>query len=168
MAKTNKTVGKTTTNPEKGVATMTISTALTKFLIGYNQYQEYRKNNEQTYSFASKDELASFAKTLRQEELNKLAQTYLYQMEMEKRFTDYKYREHRLNQAYGKEYTHPAELEQPDAQEKAKQDRKQQDIDMVKSAIEAVRKTNSKINLELLKELFEALAAENTQEGGDK
>ena len=168
MAKTNSTVGKTTTKPEKGVATMTISTALTKFLIGYNEYQEYRKDNDKTYSFATKEEVAAFAKTLRPEELNKLAQTYLYQQEMEQRLSDYKYREHRLNKAYGKEDIHPSELEQPDAQEKAKQDRRQQDIDMVKSAIEAVRKTNSKINMALLKELLEASAAENNQEGGDQ
>lgn len=167
MAKTNSTVGKTTTKPVKGEATMTVSTALTKFLIGYNDYQEYRKNNDKSYSYATKQEVAAFAKTLRPEELKRLVQTYLFQQEMEQRLSEYKYREHRLNQAYGKEDIHPSELEQPDAQEKAKQDRRQQDIDMVKSAIEAVRKTNSKINLELLKELFTA-AAENTQEGGDQ
>lgn len=168
MAKTNSTVGKTTTKPVKGVATMTVSTALTKFLIGYNDYQEYRKNNDKSYSYATKQEVAAFAKTLRPEELKKLVQTYLYQQEMEQRLADYKYREHRLNQAYGKEDVHPSELEQPDAQEKAKQDRRQQDIDMVKSAIEAVRKTNSKINLELLKELLTTAAEENNQEGGDQ
>lgn len=155
MAKTNTTVGKTTTSPKKGVATMTISTALTKFLIGYNQYQEYRQKQEETYSFTNKLEVASFAKTVKQEDLKKLAQAYLYILQMEQRLTEFKYREFRLNQAYGKEYTHPSELEQPDAQEKAQQDRKQQDIDMVKSAIEAVRKTNSKINMALLKELLE-------------
>lgn len=168
MAKTNSTVGKTTTKPVKGEATMTVSTALTKFQIGYNEYQEYRKEHDKTYSFATKEEVASFAKTLRPEELKRLVQTYLFQQEMEQRLAEYKYREHRLNQAYGKEDIHPSELEQPDAQEKAKQDRRQQDIDMVKSAIEAVRKTNSKINLELLKELFLTTAEENSQEGGDQ
>lgn len=110
MAKTNKTVGKTTTSPKKGVDTMTISTALTKFLIEQNKYQEYREKTNKTYSYANKQELAAFAKTLKPEELNKLAQTYLYQQEMGRRFAAFRYREHRLNLAYGKEEKNIMEL----------------------------------------------------------
>ena len=152
MAKTNKTVGKTTTNPKKGVVTMTIATALTKFQIGYNNYQEYRKEHNQTYDFANKQDIAAFAKTLKPEELKRLAQTYLYQLEMELRFAAFKYREHRKNLAYGIEYTHPSELEQPDAQEKEQIAKKQQNTDIVKSAKKATRKTNKKISQELRKE----------------
>lgn len=109
MAKQTKTVGKTT-NKKKGGTTMTIADALTQLMLDYNSYQEYRKNNEQTYIFASKQQIADFAKQLKPEELLTLTKAYMYQRQMQTNLSKYLYNERILNNIYGKEDKNIMEL----------------------------------------------------------
>lgn len=110
MAKTKtKTVGKTT-NPKKGGTTMTIADALTQLMLDYNSYQEYRKDNEQSYNFASKQQIADFAKHLKPEELLTLTKSYMYQRQIQTRLSKYLYNERVLNNIYGKEDRNIMEL----------------------------------------------------------
>lgn len=109
MAKTNKTVGKTT-NTKKGTDTMTVADALTKLMLEYNSYQEYRKDNNQSYNFASKQQVAEFAKHLKPEELLTLAKSYMYQRQVQTKLSKYLYNERVLNNIYGKEDKNIMEL----------------------------------------------------------
>lgn len=110
MAKTKtKTVGKTT-NQKKGGTTMTIADALTQLMLDYNSYQEYRKDNEQSYNFASKQQIADFAKHLQPEELLTLTKSYMYQRQIQTRLSKYLYNERVLNNIYGKEDKNIMEL----------------------------------------------------------
>lgn len=109
MAKTNKTVGKTT-NTKKGATDMTVANALTLFMLEYNRYQEYRKDNKQSYNFVNKQQVAEFAKQLTSNELQTLAKTYAYQRQMQTKLAKYQQHERSLNRAYGKEDTHFMEL----------------------------------------------------------
>ena len=110
MAKTKtKTVGKTT-NPEKGGTTMTIADALTQLMLDYNSYQEYRKGKKQSYNFASKQQIAEFAKQLQPEELLTLTKSYMYQRKIQNELAKYLYKEKVLYNAYGKERPNIMEL----------------------------------------------------------
>lgn len=110
MAKTKtKTVGKTT-NQKKGGTTMTIADALTQLMLDYNSYQEYRKDNEQSYNFASKQQIADFAKHLQPEELLTLTKSYMYQRKIQTELAKYLYKEKALDNAYGKERPNIMEL----------------------------------------------------------
>lgn len=109
MAKTNKTVGKTT-NTKKVATDMTVANALTLFMLEYNRYQEYRKDNKQSYNFVNKQQVAEFAKQLTANELQTLAKTYAYQRQMQTKLAKYQQHERALNRAYGKEDTHFMEL----------------------------------------------------------
>lgn len=109
MAKQTKTVGKTT-NKKKGGATMTTAEALKQLMLDYNSYQEYRKNNKQTYNFASKQQIADFAKQLQPEELLTLTKAYMYQRQMQTNLSKYLYNERILNNIYGKEDKNIMEL----------------------------------------------------------
>lgn len=109
MAKQTKTVGKTT-NKKKGGTTMTTAEALTQLMLDYNSYQEYRKNNKQTYNFASKQQIADFAKQLQPEELLTLTKAYMYQRQMQTNLSKYLYNERILNNIYGKEDRNIMEL----------------------------------------------------------
>ena len=109
MAKTNKTVGKTT-NTKKGATDMTVANALTLFMLEYNRYQEYRKDNKQSYNFVNKQQVAEFAKQLTSNELQTLAKTYAYQRQMQTKLSKYQQHERALNRSYGKEDTHFMEL----------------------------------------------------------
>ena len=109
MAKQTKTVGKTT-NTKKVATDMTVANALTLFMLEYNRYQEYRKDNKQSYNFVNKQQVAEFAKQLTPEELQTLAKTYVYQRQMQIKLAKYQQHERALNRAYGKEDTHFMEL----------------------------------------------------------
>lgn len=110
MAKTKtKTVGKTT-NPKKGGTTMTIAEALTQLMLDYNRYQEYRKDNEQSYNFASKQQISEFARQLKPEELLTLTTSYVYQRKIQNDLAKYLYKEKVLYNAYGKERPNIMEL----------------------------------------------------------
>ena len=124
MSKQNKTVGKTT-NPKKGEATMTIADALTQLMLSYNDYQEYRKDKDQSYNFVSKQQMSEFARTLDQEELKTLTKTYIYQRQMQTKLSKYLYKEKVLYNAYGKERPNIMELtDEERAIIKKKRDRK--------------------------------------------
>ena len=109
MAKQIKTVGKTT-NTKKGATDMTVANALTLFMLEYNRYQEYRKDNKQSYNFVNKQQVAEFAKQLTSNELQTLAKSYVYQRQMQTKLAKYQQHERALNRAYGKEDTHFMEL----------------------------------------------------------
>lgn len=102
--KTNKTVGKTTKTIKKGDASMTATRALTKLMIDYNSYQEYRKNAEQSYNFCSKTLLQEFSnKILRPEELEQLVAAYEHINKVQYRLAQYIALENSLNRFYGRE-----------------------------------------------------------------
>jgi len=109
MAKQTKTVGKTT-NQKKGATTMTIAEALTQLMLDYNNYQEYRKNNGQTYNFASKKQVEAFAKRQEPEALLKLTEAYAQQRIAQNKLAKYLYNERVLNNIYGKEDKNIMEL----------------------------------------------------------
>lgn len=102
--KNNKTVGKTTKTIKKGDAAMTATRALTKLMIDYNRYQEYRKNAEQSYNFCSKELLQEFTnKILRPEELEQLVAAYEHINKVQYRLSQYIALENSLNRFYGRE-----------------------------------------------------------------
>lgn len=109
MAKQNKTVGKTT-NPKKGVTTMTVADALTQLMLDYNSYQEYRKEHKQSYNFVNKLQIADFAKKLTTEELMTLTKTYIYQRKIQTKLAKHLYNERLLNNVYGQEDKNIMEL----------------------------------------------------------
>lgn len=119
MVKQTKGTTKKTTTVTKEVVTnttkkegtkMTIAQALNQLMLDYNDYQEYRKTTEQSYAFASKQLVSSFAKHLTSEELEKLTKTYIYQRRMQTRLSNYVWNERRLDNAYGKEDKNIMEL----------------------------------------------------------
>lgn len=107
---------KSNTTIKKGVITMTASDALNQLMIEYNKYQEYRKQQGQSYTFASKQDIASFAKHLTTEELTTLVKTYIYQRKIQQRLSKYLYNERILNNAYGKEDRNIMELSDEERQ----------------------------------------------------
>lgn len=104
---TKKEVTKTT---KKGTLTMTTTDALNQLMIEYNRYQEYRKDKGESYNFASKQQVAAFAKHLTPEEITTLTKTYLYQRKIQQRLSKYLINEKVLNNYYGKEDTNIMEL----------------------------------------------------------
>ena len=119
MAKTIKGTTKKETTVTKEVVTnttkkgdnkMTIAQALKKLLADYNDYQEYRESIGKSHAFASQQQVASFAKHLTSEELEKLTRTYIYQRKIQTRLSNYVWNERRLDNAYGQEDKNIMEL----------------------------------------------------------
>ena len=119
MAKTTKgTTKKETTvtkevvtnTTEKGGTKMTVQIALKKLMIDYNNYQEYRKKQGQSYSYVTQEQMITWAKRLTTDELIKLAKTYLYQRNMQQRLNNYLFNERLLNKVYGQEDINIMEL----------------------------------------------------------
>lgn len=128
MAKT-KPVGKPTT--EKGGA-MTAEIALTQLMLDYNRYQEYKKDNDQKYNFASKQQMNEFSKHLREDEIKELIESYEYQRLIQKRLANYLYTEMVLNKVYGREDVHIMELSKEEREyinkRRARQAKKQSEL----------------------------------------
>ena len=89
---------------------MTVQIALKKLMIDYNNYQEYRKKQEQSYSYVTQEQMITWAKRLTTDELIKLAKTYLYQRNMQQRLNNYLFNERLLNKVYGQEDINIMEL----------------------------------------------------------
>ena len=99
-----------TNTTEKGGTKMTVQIALKKLMIDYNNYQEYRKKQEQSYSYVTQEQMITWAKRLTTDELIKLAKTYLYQRNMQQRLNNYLFNERLLNKVYGQEDINIMEL----------------------------------------------------------
>lgn len=110
MATKTKTVGKTTKTIQKGVHTTTIEKSLQQLMMDYNRYQEYKKVNNYNYIFASKLEIASFAKQLTTEELVTLVKVYAIQRKIYFRLSRYLRKQRYLDRVYGKEEINIMEL----------------------------------------------------------
>lgn len=111
--KTQKSVvTQNTKSTKKGESQMTHKQALQKFMMEYNSIQEYRAEHEQSFNFTSAQQLQQWAKTLTKEELDLLTKTYLIQRKYRHKLSKYLVQEKKLNKAYGKETTHPSELDQ--------------------------------------------------------
>lgn len=134
MATKTKTVGKTTNTIKKGAATMTATEAIKQLMITYNNYQEYRKNNNETYNFASKQQIIDFARQLTTEELIQLTKTYAYLRKIQQRLSNYLYQEKKLNNAYGKEDKNIMELTDEERELINKRRAKYQELDSQKKA----------------------------------
>lgn len=151
MATKTKTVGKTTNTIKKG-ATMTAAEAIVQLMIHYNNYQEYRKSNNESYNFAKKQQVIDFARHLSTEELVYLTKTYAYLRKIQQRLSNYIYKEKVLDNAYGKEYINIMELSDEERELINKRRAKKQEMESQK---QATKKTHKAITKAL-------------QEGGDQ
>ena len=132
-----------TTKTKKGGTTMNIGQAMQQLMIDYNNYQEYRKEHNQAYNFASKQQIQDFAKKLTKEEQEYLIKSYLIQRKLHKKLADYILNEYLLNNAYGREEVHPSELQPDESSAKKLEQRIQQEY---KSAKDATKKTKRAVN----------------------
>lgn len=142
--KTNKTVGKTTNTIKKGVNTMTVEDALKQLMMDYNKYQEYRKDNNNNYNFASKQQVAAFAKQLTTEELTTLVKVYATQRKIQQRLSNYLYNQRALDKAYGKEDKNIMELTDEERELINKRRSKQQEKETQKQATKKTHKAITK------------------------
>lgn len=149
MATKTKTVGKTTNTIKKGASTMTAADAIKQLMITYNNYQEYRKDNNDTYNFASKQQVIDFARQLTTEELILLTKTYAYLRKVQQRLSNYLYQEKKLNNAYGKEDKNIMELTDEERDLINKRRAKYQELDSQK---ETTKKTHKVITKALKEE----------------
>lgn len=92
------------TNTKKGVDIMTHKEALQKLMVEYNEYQEYRAKQKQSYNYASAIQLQQWASKLTKEELDLLTKSYLIQRKFQQRLSTYLSTERKLNNIYGKQY----------------------------------------------------------------
>lgn len=156
MATKTKTVGKTTNTTKKGETIMTAAEAIVQLMIHYNNYQEYRKSNKESYNFAKKQQVIDFARHLSTEELVYLTKTYAYLRKIQQRLSNYLYREKALDNAYGKEDLNIMELSDEERELINKRRAKKQEME---SQRQATKKTHKAITKAL---------KEEAKEGGDK
>ena len=144
MTTKTKTVGKTTNTIKKGVNTMTLEDALKQLMMDYNKYQEYRKDNNNNYNFASKQQVAAFAKQLTTEELTTLVKVYATQRKIQQRLSNYLYNQRALDKAYGKEDKNIMELTDEERELINKRRSKQQEKETQKQATKKTHKAITK------------------------
>lgn len=144
MATKTKTVGKTTKTIQKGGIIMTVEDALKQLMMDYNKYQEYRKDNNSNYNFASKQQVAAFAKQLTTEELTTLVKVYATQRKIQQRLSNYLYNQRALDRAYGKEDKNIMELTDEERELINKRRAKQQEKETQKQATKKTHKAITK------------------------
>lgn len=144
MATKTKTVGKTTNTTKKGVNIVTVEDALKQLMMDYNKYQEYRKDNNSNYNFASKQQVAAFAKQLTTEELTTLVKVYATQRKIQQKLSNYLYNQKALDRAYGKEDKNIMELSDEERELINKRRAKQQEKETQKQATKRTHKAITK------------------------
>lgn len=105
---TKKVVAKKSNRKEEYV--MTLEDVTTRFMMDYNNYQEYRQEKNKSYNYAKKETVIQFINKLTKEEQNALIATYRYQNHIQNKLAQQIYNQKLLDRIYGKEDIHPSEL----------------------------------------------------------
>lgn len=168
MGKTKQTVAnsvKVETNRKEEVAmtktTMTKADALTYLQVTYNDYQAYRKENEKSYHFATKEYMTSFAHSLTAEQLVKLTKVVILLKQFQEMLGKHIFKEMTLNRIYGKENIHYMELSDEEIALINKRRAKAQEFKDVKTADVKTHKAINKALRQQEKEEQEEIAKES-------